>query len=68
MCFLNLKKAVYGLPEFFRKNIKKANLVANPGCYPTAVILAVAPLVKEKLIKNIIVDAKSGVTGAGRHA
>ncbi len=64
----NLKKAVYGLPELYRENIKKAMVVANPGCYPTAAILALAPLViaKTKSIQSIIIDAKSGVTGAGR--
>ncbi len=63
----NLKKAVYGLPEFFRDKIKKAMLVANPGCYPTAVLLGVLPVLKFKLTdSDIIVDAKSGVTGAGR--
>jgi len=64
----NLKKAVYGLPEFYRKSIKKAKLIANPGCYPTASILSTAPLLKEGLIKDIVIDAKSGITGAGRKA
>ena len=61
-------KAVYGLPELYRDKIKESNLVANPGCYVTASILALAPLIKNKLIsfKGIIVDAKSGTTGAGR--
>ncbi|MCM8831829.1 MAG: N-acetyl-gamma-glutamyl-phosphate reductase [Candidatus Omnitrophica bacterium] len=62
----NLKQAVYGLPEFYRAKIKTAKLIANPGCYPTASILALAPLLKENLIKNIIIDAKSAITGAGR--
>ena len=64
----NLKKAVYGLPEFFKKEIKKTDLVANPGCYPASIILALAPALKNNLIKedNIIIDAKSGVSGAGR--
>ena len=63
-----LKEAVFGLPELFRSEIKKTNLVGNPGCYPTASILGVAPLVKNKLIDldSIIVDAKSGIAGAGR--
>jgi len=63
-----LKQAVFGLPELYRSEIKKTNFVANPGCYPTASILGLAPLVKNKLIDfdSIIVDAKSGVTGAGR--
>jgi N-acetyl-gamma-glutamyl-phosphate reductase len=65
-----LDKAVYGLPEINRERIKDVNLIANPGCYPTATILALAPLLKNKLIdiKTIIVDAKSGVSGAGRSA
>lgn len=63
-----LKKAVYGLPEVYREKIRHAQLVANPGCYPTAVLLALIPAVQEDLIdlKSIIIDAKSGVSGAGR--
>jgi len=63
-----LHEAVYGLPELYREKIREARLVANPGCYPTSIILALAPLLKSHLIKeeSIIVDAKSGVTGAGR--
>jgi N-acetyl-gamma-glutamyl-phosphate reductase len=63
-----LSKAVYGLPELFREKIKKADLIANPGCYPTAAILALTPLVATigEDIESIIVDAKSGVSGAGR--
>jgi len=63
-----LGKVVYGLPELFREQIIGAPLVANPGCYPTSVILALAPLLKAGLIEpeGIIVDAKSGVSGAGR--
>ena len=63
-----LKKAVYGLPEQYREKISRACLVANPGCYPTSSILALTPLVNNDLIKedSIIIDAKSGVTGAGR--
>lgn len=66
----NLDKAVYGLPELYREEIKKCNLVANPGCYPTSVILAIAPLVKNGIVElsGIIVDSKSGITGAGRKA
>ncbi|MCB9748275.1 MAG: N-acetyl-gamma-glutamyl-phosphate reductase [Candidatus Omnitrophica bacterium] len=66
----NLKKAVYGLPELYREDIKKADLIANPGCYPTAAILSLAPLVSlhAQLINSIIIDAKSGVSGAGRKA
>tara|TARA_R110000782_G_scaffold40283_6_gene93089 strand:+ start:588 stop:1622 length:1035 start_codon:yes stop_codon:yes gene_type:complete len=64
-----LKKAVYGLPELNRQNIKDADLIANPGCYPTAITLALLPAIKKGLIHNdIIADAKSGVTGAGRKA
>jgi N-acetyl-gamma-glutamyl-phosphate reductase len=63
-----LKKAVYGLPELFRENIHEFDIVANPGCYATAAILALAPLVKYRLVEtdSIIVDAKSGVSGAGK--
>lgn len=66
----NLKKAVYGLPEIRRTRIKGAKLVANPGCYPTSIILGLAPLLKKGLIDvaNIIADSASGVTGAGRAA
>ena len=64
----NLKESVYGLPELYRAQIKKAKIVANPGCYPTAAILALAPLAALKQIDfgSIIIDAKSGVSGAGR--
>lgn len=64
----NIAYAVYGLPELYYDEIKKAKLIANPGCYPTSAILGVAPMVKEKAAKldSIIIDAKSGVTGAGR--
>ncbi len=63
-----LKTAVYGLPELHRKNIQKAVLVANPGCYPTSAILGFAPLLKSGVIlpKTIVIDSKSGVSGAGR--
>ena len=66
----NLKKAVYGLPEIRRSKIMSAKLVANPGCYPTSVILGLAPLLKKGLIdlSSIIADSASGVTGAGRAA
>jgi N-acetyl-gamma-glutamyl-phosphate reductase len=57
--------AVYGLPELYREDIKSANLVANPGCFPTGAILACLPLVKENLVERIIVDSKTGVSGAG---
>jgi len=60
-------KFVYGLPEINRDKIKSASLIANPGCYPTSVILAALPLAKNNLIESrIIADSKSGVTGAGR--
>lgn len=60
--------AVYGLSEHYRDDIKNANLVACPGCYPTAVLLLLIPLLKAKLLdeKSLIIDAKSGLTGAGR--
>jgi len=63
-----LGKVVYGLPELFREQIVGAKLVANPGCYPTSAILALAPLLKKGLIEttDIIIDSKSGVSGAGR--
>ncbi len=62
--------AVYGLPEVNRQLIQKAQLVANPGCYPTAVQLALLPLIKHKLVdlQSLIADTKSGVSGAGRGA
>ncbi len=65
---INLKTAVYGIPELYRSKIKSAKLVANPGCYPTAAILALAPLVSIGAIdiSSIIIDAKSGVSGAGK--
>ena len=65
-----LKEAVYGLCEINREDIKKARLVANPGCYTTCSILSLYPLVKEGLIdpSTIIIDAKSGTSGAGRGA
>ena len=63
----SLKDAVYGLPELHRDEIASASLVANPGCYSTGAILAMAPLIKEGLIHpDIIVDSKSGISGAGR--
>jgi N-acetyl-gamma-glutamyl-phosphate reductase len=63
-----LGQVPYGLPELFREQIREAKLVANPGCYPTSAIVALAPLLKAGLIesKGIIVDSKSGVSGAGR--
>lgn len=61
-----LADAVYGLPELNRAKVKEAELVANPGCYPTATVLALAPLAQAGLIEDVVVDAKSGVSGAGR--
>ena len=62
-----LEESVYGLPELNRWEIRSATLVANPGCYPTGAILALAPAIREGLIhEDIIIDAKSGVSGAGR--
>ena len=65
-----LPEAVYGLPEQNREHIRSARLIANPGCYPTAVILGILPLLRGGLIEiaDIIVDAKSGISGAGRRA
>ena len=64
-----LDEAVYGLPEMNREEISKARLVANPGCYPTATQLGLLPLVQNNLVEgSVIVDAKSGVSGAGRGA
>ncbi|HDZ77402.1 MAG TPA: N-acetyl-gamma-glutamyl-phosphate reductase [Candidatus Omnitrophica bacterium] len=64
----NVVSSVYGLPAVYAKQIKKASLVANPGCYPTAAILSLLPLIKKKIIdtNSIIIDAKSGFSGAGR--
>lgn len=65
-----LPVAVYGLPELHRREIRETRLVANPGCYPTSVVLGLAPLLRAGLIDpdTIIIDAKSGVSGAGRLA
>lgn len=66
-----LKQAVYGLSELNREQIKTANVVGNPGCYPTTIQLGLAPLLKQKGLihtQNIVIDAKSGVSGAGRKA
>jgi N-acetyl-gamma-glutamyl-phosphate reductase len=65
-----LAKSVYGLPEFYREQIKKASLIASPGCYPTSILLPTLPLLKAGLIKphGIIADSHSGVSGAGRKA
>jgi len=62
-----VKQAVYGLAEVFPNEIKKARFIANPGCYTTSILLALAPLFKRKRsIQSVIIDAKSGVSGAGR--
>jgi N-acetyl-gamma-glutamyl-phosphate reductase len=63
-----LDEAVYGLPELYRERIAGASLVAGPGCYPTAAILALAPLAQAGLLEDVVIDAKSGVSGAGRGA
>src|SRR4051794_37759946 len=63
-----LADAVYGLPELHREDIAGAGLVANPVCYPTATLLALAPLASAGVIRDVVVDAKSGVSGAGRGA
>lgn len=63
-----LRKAVYGLPELYRDCIKQTRIVANPGCYPTSAILGLGPLIDKKNIDedSIIIDSKSGISGAGR--
>ncbi|MBM7644547.1 N-acetyl-gamma-glutamyl-phosphate reductase [Scopulibacillus daqui] len=63
-----LQQAVYGLPEFYQEQIKNAKLIANPGCYPTAALLGILPAVKMGLVnfETLIIDGKSGVSGAGR--
>lgn len=63
-----LEMAVYGLPEIYRSRLREALIVANPGCFPTGAILALAPLLREGLIEteNIVIDSKTGVSGAGR--
>lgn len=63
-----LKEAVYGMPELYRPQIKETKLVANPGCYPTSIILGLAPALKNRLVDvtSIIADSASGVSGAGR--
>jgi len=64
-----LQSAVYGLPELYREQIKNATIIGNPGCYPTCTILGLAPLIKNKIIsfENIVIDAASGISGAGRN-
>lgn len=65
-----LDQAVYGLPELYRDKIAESRLVANPGCYPTSIILGLAPLLQNGLIlpESVIIDSKSGASGAGRSA
>jgi N-acetyl-gamma-glutamyl-phosphate reductase len=65
-----LKQAVYGLPEIYRNKIRKARLIANPGCYPTGAILGLLPAVKKRLVdlSSLVIDSKSGTSGAGRKA
>ncbi|MGO9903034.1 MAG: N-acetyl-gamma-glutamyl-phosphate reductase [Solirubrobacteraceae bacterium] len=63
-----IEHAVYGLPELYRDRLRGADLVANPGCYPTATLLALAPLARAGAITGVVVDAKSGASGAGRAA
>jgi N-acetyl-gamma-glutamyl-phosphate reductase len=63
-----LEQAVYGLPELYRERIADSDLVANPGCYPTAALLALTPLARAGLLDDVVIDAKSGVSGAGRAA
>lgn len=65
-----LRRAVYGLPEIYRNKIKKAKLIANPGCYPTGAILGLLPALRNTLIdtSSIVIDSKSGTSGAGRKA
>lgn len=64
----NLSKAAYGLPEINRETIKKASVIANPGCYPTATAIGLAPVLDIIDLNNIIIDGKSGVSGAGKKA
>ena len=64
----NIKKSIYAIPEFTGDKIKKYNIISCPGCYPTSILLPLIPLIKKKLINssNIIIDSKSGYSGAGR--
>ncbi|QCU89471.1 N-acetyl-gamma-glutamyl-phosphate reductase [Thiomicrorhabdus sediminis] len=65
-----MPQVAYGLPEVFREQVKQANIIANPGCYPTSILLALKPLIDHDLIdvSDIVADGKSGVSGAGRGA
>ena len=64
----NIKKSIYSIPELAKKNVKNYKIISCPGCYPTSILLPLTPLIKKKLIdsKNIIIDSKSGYSGAGR--
>jgi len=64
----NIKKSIYALPEIIGEKIKKYNIIGCPGCYPTSILLPLIPLIKQNLIKteNVIIDSKSGYSGAGR--
>lgn len=70
LCPELLPGAVYGLPELYRQQVRQARLIANPGCFPTSVLLALAPLLRAGVIEvdGIVIDSKSGVSGAGRTA
>jgi len=63
-----IKKSIYSIPEITKKEIKKYNIIANPGCYPTSIQIPLIPLLKQNLVKtdNITIDAKSGYSGAGK--
>ena len=63
-----IKKSIYSLPEINRKELKKYNIISSPGCYPTSILLPLIPLFKKNLVnfKNIVIDSKSGYSGAGR--
>ncbi|MFW6414709.1 MAG: N-acetyl-gamma-glutamyl-phosphate reductase [Thermodesulfobacteriota bacterium] len=68
ICPEAISRAVYGIPELYAERIQGADLVANPGCYPTSVILALNPALRENIVdsRDIVIDSKSGATGAGR--
>ena len=65
----NIKKSVYALPEFIGKKIKSYNIIGCPGCYPTSILLPLIPLIQKNMIRtdNVIIDSKSGYSGAGRN-
>ena len=64
----NIKNSIYAIPEISKDKIKKFNIISCPGCYPTSILIPLIPLIKKNLIntKNIIIDSKSGYSGAGR--